>query len=57
MKYVAYEPATGKVRYFYDSPVAITEAPEGLALLEISDEFFGHVVDTHRVVDGRLEAE
>lgn len=54
MKYIAYNSATGDIKYFYESPVKIKEAPENLALLEINEEFRGSVTDTHKVVDNQL---
>ena len=39
MKYIAYDPVTGQIKYYYESPVVITEAPENLSLLLIDNEY------------------
>jgi hypothetical protein len=54
MKYIAYDQLSGNIKYFYELPVSIAEAPDGLNLLEIFGDYRANIVDTYKVVDQKL---
>lgn len=51
MNYVAYDKTTGKIIYFYGSSGVISEAPDGLGLLQVASSFTSDCINTHRVQD------